>query len=136
MMSPRVFTVGVRGKNWDQDVIALSLGKAKAEYLRDIQDVWPDVKYTDITGRVSSGFSMATLADFQRIADYRDVPFAKIGMRVKVGEWPGIIVGKNESANFNILFLDGKFKAQTLNCHPNNCITYFDSKGEVIKQFP
>ena len=127
------YQVGVRGTDWTRDVLALSRGRAKADYWREVTDAWPDVKYTDITCQV--GTSKRPDEEFVHTASYRGVPFAHIGMDVQVGHWNGVIVGKNDSANFNVLFTDGKFKGQTLNCHPNYMMKYFDNDGRVIAEF-
>lgn len=74
---------------------------------------------------------------FRHTAEYRDVPFARIGMRVQFtdDDSEGIIVDSNSSANFNVLFMKGKHMGLTLNCHPNYKIRYLDENGAVIKEF-
>ena len=125
------YQVGVRGANWTRDVLALSPGRAKAEYWREVSDAWPDVRYTDITSRRGVRWVDER---FDRVAAYRGVDFAKIGMRVEVDGQPGVLVGSNSSANFNVLFTGGKFRGQTLNCHPNWMMRYFDD-GKLLKEF-
>ncbi len=56
-------------------------------------------------------------------------------MAVLVGDFMGVIVGHNSSANLDILAINGKYEGQVLNCHPHSEITYFDKKGHVIKSF-
>ena len=41
---------------------------------------------------------------FRADAAYRGMPDIQCGQRVKVGEAHGVIVGHNESANFDVLF--------------------------------
>jgi hypothetical protein len=129
----RAFEVGVKGTDWTRTVHALTAGKAKADYLRDVSEPWPDVKFTDITCRCLGG--PVTDDGFRKTATYRGVPFAKIGMRVEVGGDAGQIAGNNSSANFDVLFTAGKHKGLTLNCHPNWMFKYFGDNGEVLAEF-
>ena len=69
--------------------------------------------------------------EFERVAESRGLPFAKIGMRVKFRDRYGFIFGHNHSANFNIYFDNGELA----NCHPHSSMTYFDDDGKVIKNF-
>jgi hypothetical protein len=56
-------------------------------------------------------------------------------MAVEMDGQKGVITGHNDSANLNVLFTEGKYKGQVLNCHPHWKMTYFNSKGEIIKCF-
>lgn len=113
---------------------ATSPGKAKAMYFSDVSDCLPDLQFTDVRVRCLGG--PVTTGAFRRTAEYRGVPFARIGMQVSVGGERGIIVGNNESANFNVLFDDAsRYKGETLNCHPNWDIAYFDEDGNEIQRF-
>lgn len=107
-----------------------SPGNAKSTYLRSLD---MDIKYTSILCKVYG--KPVTSEDFIKNAKYRGIEFAYCGMRVTVGEMNGFIVGHNSSANLDVLFIDGKYKNQTLNCHPNHNITYFDKNDNVIKQY-
>ena len=126
----------------------MTAGKAKADYWRDIQDPYPDIKYTDITCRclgflyvpnvVSRGSKIRrtqaaeeAYQKLKRTAHDRGVSFAEIGMRVEMDGRAGVIIGSNSSANFDILFEDGYVG----NCHPNWKMTYFAEDGSVIKIF-
>ena len=132
MMEARCFEVGVRGTDWTRSVLALSAGRAKSDYWRDVVECWPGVKYTDITCRL--GVRRVDEA-FNRVAAYRGVPFAHVGMAVEVDGHHGVIAGKNDSANFDVLFTDGEWKGATLNCHPNWKVKYFDRDGALVKEF-
>jgi hypothetical protein len=48
------------------------------------------------------------------------MPEVECGQRVRVGISRGVIVGHNESANFNVLFDDDdpRYPGLTLNVHP------------------
>lgn len=108
---------------------APTAGKAKAEYFRDIDCDW--LKYTDICCRKLG--PVQNTNGFERIAEMRQVPFAKCGMKVSVGKsGNGVIVGSNSSANFDVYFTDGKYKGQILNCHPQSNMTFFDDDDKVI----
>ena len=117
------------GEHWE-NINSFSRGAAKSEYYREYSDF---AKYTQVKCRV--GGYPYTSEDFKRMAEYRQIPFAYCGMSVKVGNWNGAIVGHNSSANLNVVFIDGEYKGQTLNCHPHSQITYFDKKGNIIKKF-
>ncbi|MEJ1390110.1 MAG: hypothetical protein RPU34_04335 [Candidatus Sedimenticola sp. (ex Thyasira tokunagai)] len=114
---------------WARTYVASSPGKAKRQMHVELEEI--DYHYCDLRCSVMPGF--VTDSEFLRTAEYRGVPFARIGMRVKVGGDPGMIVGKNSSANFNILFDDGD---HPLNCHPNWDIKYLDDDGTVLAEYP
>lgn len=107
-----------------------SAGKAKSEFFRRVSDCCPNLDYTDI--RVRRIGAPVTDAGFRRNAIYRGIPFAHVGMRVKVGESTGHIVGHNSSANLDVLFHDGPYAGEVLNCHPNSEVTYYDEDGNKI----
>jgi len=133
----KAFDCNVRGSEFPPTTIYhVTAGKAKYEFWMSVSESYPDIKYTDITAcRGSDHPSFKVHQEFARTATYRGVPFAKIGMSVEVGGFKGEIAGKNSSANFNILFLEGPHRGLILNCHPNWRIKYYDSKGELIKEF-
>lgn len=69
--------------------------------------------------------------NFARFAARRGIPFAEIGMDVKVAGEHGVIMGSNSSANLDVLFDDGQVK----NCHPMWNITYCEKNGAVVSAF-
>jgi hypothetical protein len=93
-------------------------GRAKSEYLRCVSDPLPDLKFTEIRCRKVG--PVHTSADFVRTATYRGMPEAKCGDVVRVGDWEGVIVDNNSSANFTILATSGRWKGLRLNVHPND----------------
>lgn len=117
------------GKHWTT-INATSKGKAKSMFYYSLEI---DFKYTSIKCRIN-GYPY-TSDDFKRNAKYRNIEFAYCGMAVQVEHRKGVIIGHNSSANLDILFLDGEFKGQVINCHPNWKIKYFDNKGNLIKDF-
>lgn len=117
------------GQNW-WSVNSTSYGQAKIAFYRMLD---MDFKYTSIKCKCAG--MPYTSEDFKRNAKYRGIDFAYYGMVVDVDGDKGLIVGHNSSANLNVLFTDGKNKGQTLNCHPNWKMTYYNSKGEIIKSF-
>lgn len=131
MSELRAFECGVKGKDWKTVVHAMSSGKAKSEYQRDLHESWPEIPYTAITCRCLG--RPVTSDDFKRTAEYRGVPFARVGMAVKVGEDDGVIVGNNGSANFDVLFTSGRYRGQVLNCHPHSRMRYFGADGTEIR---
>ena len=108
---------------WDfQETIinALSPGKARYEYLLEARDSWPDMKFADIKVR-KVGVAHSSEA-FKRNAAYRGMPDIRCGEEVSVHGARGVIVGHNDSANFDVLFLDGAWEGATLNVHPSEVV--------------
>ena len=66
---------------------------------------------------------------FERMKEWRDIPFAYIGMKVEVHGKMGTIVGSNSASNLDICF-DAEFWAN--NCHPGCGTRYFDDAGKVL----
>lgn len=129
-MRLRSYLCGVRGKpEWERTIIHSSPGKAKYEYLLDIQESWPDVNFPDLTCHV--GGPIRTPESFVRVANSRGVPFARCGMAVEVGGRKGHLVGSNDSANFNVLFESGHVE----NCHPKWEMVYYDDDGSVLADY-
>lgn len=110
------FEVGLRGEDRRSTVNSTTLGKAKAELLKDIQDCWPATKFTDVVGRKAG--PPHTSAGFLRTAKYRGLPDLRCGHQVSVNGRKGFVVGHNDSANFDVLFDEGDWKGCVLNCHP------------------
>lgn len=75
--------------------------------------------------------SKSELEKFIRVKEYRNVEFAELGMKIKVGDKIGKIVGSTDSCNFYVDFGDGR----KMNCHPHFETTYFDSNDNVIRTF-
>ena len=125
----RQYECSLDGKHWSS-FNATSYGKAKAQFLCYLDGEW---EYTDIKCKVVG--PVYTSDEFIRNAKYRNIEFAYCGMVVEVNGVKGVIVGHNSSANLDVLFIEGKHKGQTLNCHPNWKITYFHKNGSTIKQF-
>lgn len=119
-------------EHWET-INALSKGKAKSRYLQINDYDWAE--YTDVYCRQSRSTYPYTSDAFKKNAVCREIEFAYCGMRVCVDGEFGVIVGHNHSANLDVMFTDGKYKGQTMNCHPNWKISYYDSKGEVVKSF-
>jgi hypothetical protein len=91
------------------------------------------IRFIDIRVRVLG--SPVTTDDIKSVAEHRGVPFATAGMRVLVGQSSGRIVGGNSSMNFDVLFDDGPYKGERLNCHPRWEMAYFDDDGNVLADF-
>ena len=112
----------VRGKEWKRTINHLTAGKARYEYLLDVRDAWPDVTFADITVRKVG--PAHTSEEFRRTATYRGRPELECGARVEVCSGNqralGVIVGHNDSANFDVLFdEDTYFKGGIGNVHPS-----------------
>ena len=116
-------------------VMAENAGKARYHCLLDLRDAGYRVRFQDIRVRSTSSLPLVTLDAFAETARRRGVPFARIGMKVKVGEHSGIITGKNDSSNFDVLFTEGPHKGLALNCHPNWEMKYFAADGSILADF-
>jgi len=118
-------------------IAAASRGKAKSSYRSFYLDVDADCEFCDIRSKLVGPIESTEIVDpdFQRTAEYRGVPFARLGMRITVAGDPGRIVGKNSSANFDVMFDGGPHSGLVLNCHPNWQTRYFDARGELLADF-
>lgn len=103
---------------WGETIYnATSAGRAKLAHFYQVHDAWDSVKFTDIRARKVGG--AYTSEQFKWNAKYRGMPDVRCGDPVKVNGCSGVIVGHNSSANFDVLFHDGKYAGQTLNVHPS-----------------
>lgn len=112
----------VRGKDWHRTINHLTAGKARYEYLLDLRDSWPDATFADITVRKVG--AAHTSEAHKRTAAYRGRPELTAGQRVEVCSGSqralGVIVGHNDSANFDVLFdEDTYFAGGVGNVHPS-----------------
>lgn len=122
------FELGIVGQAPTRVMNARSSGKAKYLYLLDVRDYWPDVTFMDLFARRIG--PPVTSEAFKRTAAYRGLPELRCGqaVEVKIGREPGVargvIVGHNESANFEVLFDDDSphFAGLTLNVHPGDFV--------------
>lgn len=122
------FELGIVGQQPTRVMNARSAAKAKYLYLLDVRDVWPDVTFMDLFARKVG--EPRTSDAFRRTAAYRGMPGLECGQRVIVNvpnDKPrprGVIVGHNDSANFEVLFDDDspQFAGLTLNVHPGELV--------------
>ena len=117
------YQVSVKNKSdWGQIINSPTPGKAKSEYYRNLLDSWPDIPYTSITvKKIGAAF---TSEQFENNAKYRGLSGLKCGQKVEVNNNIGYIVGHNNSANFDVYFIEenSKYKDITLNVHPSELI--------------
>ena len=130
-MELKSYKISLDGEHWTT-INHTSKGKAKSEFYHSYD---MDFEFTDI--RVRANGRLFTPDAFKHTAKSRGVGFAYCGMAVEVDGDRGWLVGRNDSANFNVLFFEGKWKGQTLNCHPNWKMRYLTWRGKitVIKTF-
>src|SRR6185312_14681202 len=101
-------------------VVARSAGQAKYRHFLNVRDAWCEFPFTAVRARAVPGFHESER--FRANAEYRGIPFAKVGMRVRFDDGQeGTIVGHNDSANLDVI-LDGD--NEVLNCHPAWQISY------------
>lgn len=133
-MSETVFAFAVRCPaffaDFERIVNARNRGAAIYEYMLDVRDCWPDVKFTDFRARKLG--PAQTSEAFRRTATYRGMPNVRCGQRVMVDGAAGVIVGHNDSANFDVLFDDDSyFKGARLNVHPSEITLQESADGGV-----
>lgn len=121
----------VRGCDHETVVNSTSIGRAKSEFLLDL-DI-DGIAFIDIRARCLG--PAVTTAGIKRVGEHRGVPFARAGMLVDVGGNRGRIVGHNSSGNFDVLFETGRWAGQVLNCHPLSEIVYLGDEGNVLADF-
>ncbi|MFV0673613.1 hypothetical protein [Variovorax sp. tm] len=115
------FEVWVVGSPHKQVINARTSGAARYDYYLDVLDCWPDVKYIDMRARKIGG--PQTSEAFLRNARYRGMPDLRCGDAVTVDGIPGVVVGHNDSANFDVLFDEGtEFAGAVLNVHPSELV--------------
>lgn len=82
-------------------------------------------RHAELADMVRELEELRPMADFIRVATSRGLSDARCGQGVEmVGERgelraTGVIVGHNDSANFDVLFSDGPYAGQVLNVHPH-----------------
>jgi hypothetical protein len=126
------FEVGVKGAPWPPEIVnAATRGRAKAEYFSGLRDPWPDIPWTALRARKVSG--PLTSAAFLRVAKMRNLPGLRCGDRVRAkdGTWEGIVVGHNDSANFEVL-IDGQGPFPG-NVHPGEFDVLPHEGGEEVR---
>lgn len=139
--APRLYECSVpgficEGVEFSTTIFAQSASKARYQCLLGLHDAgWDGINFQHIRVRSTSSVPARKLDAFAHTAKYRGLPFARIGMKVEVGGHPGVIVGPNDSANFDVFFTGGPFAGSTLNCHPNWSIRYFDESGKLLASF-
>lgn len=107
---------------------ARSSGAARYDYLLDVRDCWPDAKYTDMRSRKLG--PAHTSSEFLRTAKYRGMPDLRCGEAVTVNGRTGVVVGHNDSANFDVLFDVGTdWAGAVLNVHPSELVRTASSIG-------
>lgn len=112
------FEVWAVGSPHRRVINARTSGAARYDYLLDVLDCWPDAKYTDMRARKVG--EPHTSEAFMRTARYRGMPDLRCGEAVTVDGMPGVVVGHNDSANFDVLFDQGtKWAGAVLNVHPS-----------------
>ncbi len=128
-----IYEVNVRGQRWAKEILHVSAAKAKYVYLLEVQDAWQDVEFKHLECRSLGRVQQTT--DFLAVATRRQVPYARLGMRVQVESDNGVIAGSNTADNFEVLFTSGAHKGKILPCHPTWMTRYFDKSGNVLGDF-
>lgn len=101
----RAYECGVKDDPWPpRTVHAISRGQAKLSYFLDVSESWPDVRFIDITCRVSGQPRDTRM--FSHVCNQRGVNW-HIGDRVIAGGKAGYLVDAGSGANFLVHCEDG-----------------------------
>jgi len=108
-------------------VPAPTAGQAKYRTWLDIREPRPDTPITSMRARLVREY--VEPPGFRRCVEHRGIPFARIGMKVLLGDarTEGVIVGHNDSSN-----LDVQVGRVVVNIHPLWKVTYLGTDGLVI----
>ena len=118
-------------------VMATTPAKAKYSLFMDLDDIYEDFQtfLRDVRScrRIGHVGAIAPSDDFDRVCASRGIGFARVGMKVTLGDGrTGVIVGVNSSANLDV-WLDAT--ETTANCHPTSNITYYDTDDSVLAKY-
>lgn len=134
-----LYEITLRGYDGHSTVVtAETSGKAKYQHYLELGDVFDDFAtyLAHVASCVRAGKTWTNPrqeqleADFAKVARYRGVAGAKIGMLVELNGKTGQILRANDSANFDIAFQDGVY-----NCHPHHNLVYFNTDGSILYDF-
>jgi hypothetical protein len=122
-----------------ENYIAETAGKAKYQFFKYLSDIY-DWSFGDFlkwcyckkVGIADIHHMFGDSETFERMKQYRDIPYAYQGMKIEVCGKPGTIVGANSSANLDVVF-DGQWHEN--NCHPHYETVYFDRRGNIVADF-
>lgn len=134
-MTVYAFEVWAVGSEHRSTINARTSGAARYDYLLDVLDCWPDVKYTDLRARKIG--PARTSEAFLRTARYRGMPDLRCGDPVTVNGRAGVVVGHNDSANFDVLFDAGTdWAGSVLNVHPSELVRAAASMARDLEAPP
>lgn len=116
------FEVSVAGDDMPGTVVnAHSHGQAKALKFRAWDEYVGGLTFTKM--RAKKVGPPHTSAAFLSTAKYRGMPDLRCGEAVTVNGRPGVVVGSNDSANFDVLFDQGcDWAGSVLNVHPSELV--------------
>jgi len=127
------------GEPFNQTIKAETYSKARYRFYKnnfDEESYSEMFKYISVkkTGKCNPDYldtiDEYVLEQFNRVKEKRGISFAEIGMKIKVDDKIGKIVGANNHCNLNV-----DFNGMVFNCHPNWKTTYYDKNDIVIKEF-
>ena len=119
--------------NWDEGHFALSCHRCGLETLYWCKKSDAAKNWYYLQAKLKQKTENTVDDDnFNRMKISRGIEFAYIGMRVDVDGKKGVICGSNRSLNLDVCF-DGEYISA--NCHPYWKITYYDKRGEVVKDY-
>lgn len=135
--SLRAFYVWLEGFEEHKKVVnAVSLGAAKTQFLHDISDPCPDVKYTDIKGCVASRRYKGPwqTEEFMRVTDYRGIPYARVGQVFRYRDSFGVIMGpcRGGGALLSVFFTTGKWAGKRMSIHPAEIIICVTKTASIV----
>lgn len=124
----RAFACSVKGSDWGESTVhAFTASKARYRHWVNVREPWPGIKLMDINVRLIG--APQNTPDFERTKKYRGVNF-NIGDRVRIGDSEGFVCDRNDSTNFDILFVSGKHSGSTLSAHPSEILLLSAAEGK------
>lgn len=113
----KAFACSVKDTDWGESTVhALTRSKARYRHWRNVREPWPDIKLVDIRVRLLG--APRNTPEFEHTKAYRGAIF-NIGDRVRVGTSEGFVVDRNDSANFEVEFVSGRYAGRRLSVHPS-----------------
>ncbi len=126
------------GHDLSYEVISESHSKARYQFYRKISEcvtsyaaVFKFIKVKSL-GKAAKPYILGDKTKFTTVCMQRGIDFAHQGMTIDVAGQKGVIIGGNDSSNFDVYLHDDK---QIHNVHPTWETTYYDKEMKIVKEF-